>query len=72
LYHGELKDGIDTDLLLQVMLLADHYEIEGLFGLCDKLLIKSVRKANCVFIYQHTRLFERSGIKMEAMDCILA
>ncbi len=71
MYVGELDDGTDIDLLLQIMLLSDHYEIEPLFHLCDQRLVKKVSHENCVLIYQHTHLFEATQVKMMAVDCIV-
>ncbi len=71
MYLGELDDDLDTDLILEVMLLADHYEIEGLFLVCGELLREIVNPENAVYIYQHTRVFERAEVNKIAMDCIL-
>jgi hypothetical protein len=71
LYLKQLDDGIEIDLMLDVMLLADHYEVEKLFEICDQHLVKEVDPENCVLIYQHTRLFEATQIKMMAFDCII-
>ncbi len=53
------------------MLLADYYLIEPLFQLCDELLRDIVNQENCIFIYQHARLYERSGIRKDAQEYIL-
>jgi hypothetical protein len=70
-YLGELDEEIDTDLLLQVMLLADHYEIEELFNLCDQCLVQKIGVENCILIYQHTHLFDRAKTKSVSFCCIV-
>jgi hypothetical protein len=70
-YLGELDEEIDTDLLLQVMLLADHYEIEELFNLCDQCLVQKIGVENCILIYQHTHLFDRAQSKSASLECII-
>ena len=52
-----MKQDLNVDLLLELIYLADHYNVEELMALCDEKLIEKLEVENCIQIYENCRLF---------------